>query len=700
MAVIGSIRKHVWIIIVMLGLAMAAFIIMSMKNSKTSRMSKQYELAEVNGQKVDYREFQKAESVLGNNGQDPYSTRDYVWNFLVEKALLEKDAKKSGLQVTREELKELEFGQNLSPVIVRNLGDRQTGRVDPKILDQYKKAIESGQLAGKYRAFWAFQEKQIMKDRLESKLNALVAKGMYMPSWRVKNRYSQNNDKVDAAYVKIPYDKVPDDQVVITEEDIKNYIAGHPGLFDKKEETRSIIAYIKEAVPTKADTMEIYKRVADLKDDFEKAEDDSLFIETNYGIYEVAYASKDALAAPLKDTIDKMPVRSVFGPYMDGRQYRLAKLIDKKIIPDSVRAKAISVAIQDQAGYNKNFKLLDSLKQLLTKGEAVMDSLAAKYSQDPQTKTKGGDMGFKGKNQLSPAINDLLFYQAKKGNYYIVPTKNALHLITLTDTKSINGNMGYRIAYIKEDIIPSEATQNAINDEMTEIMTKYRNYDALKEYMDTREDIKSKEIKGIKKNDYQLGELGGGSTSRDIVRWAYEPSTELGDVSPEVYIYQSPLRYNENFVIGALTGIYPAGLASVEEVRDQVMDILKKEKKADLLRKQMSSNLLDDVAVKFGVRVDTAKGVSFITGIFGNAGKEPKVVGAVFGMAGGQKKAIAGDGGLFLVQKLNQANIPAPENLEQWRKINSSQYPNRVANYLLESLKKKAKIEDNRSKYY
>ncbi len=700
MAIIGSIRKHVWIIIVLLGLAMAAFIIMSMKNSKTSNLTKQFELAEVNGQKVDYREFQKAESVLGNNGQDPYTTRDYVWNFLVEKALLDKEGKETGLKVTKEELKELEFGQNLSPVIVRNLGDRKTGQVDRKILDQYKQAIESGQLAGKYRNFWAFQEKQIMKERVESKLNALVAKGMYMPSWRVKRRYSQNNDKVEALYVKIPYDKIADDQVVITEDDIKNYIQEHPGQFNKKEETRSVIAFIKEAIPTREDTMDIYKRVADLKDDFAKAEDDSLFVETNYGIYDVAYATKDELADALKDTIDNMPVGAVYGPYMDGREYRLAKLTDKKILPDSVRASAISIAVQDQAGYDKTMKLLDSLKKVLVSGMGSMDSLALKYSQDPQTKTKGGDMGFKGRNMLAPSINNLLFFQAKKGEYYIVPTQNAVHLITLTDTKNINNKMGYRIAYVKEDIIPSEATQNAINDEMTEVMTKYRKYDELKKYMDTREDIKSEVFNGIKKNDYQLGVLGGGSTSRDIVRWAFEPGTELGDVSPEVYIYQSPLRYNEKFVIGALTGIYPAGLASIEEVRDQVMDILKKKKKAELLTKQLGTANLDEVAAKFSVPLDTAKGVSFITGIFGAAGKEPKVVGAVFGLQGGQKKVVEGDGGLFIVKKLDEANIPAPENLDQWRKINTSQYANRVSNYLMESLKKNAKVEDNRSKYY
>ena len=247
-----------------------------------------------------------------------------------------------------------------------------------------------------------------------------------------------------------------------------------------------------------------------------------------------------------------MPVGSVYGHYMDGRSYRLAKLIDKKIIPDSIRASAISIAVQDQAGYDKSMKLLDSLRQLLVSGTATMDSLAVKYSQDPQTKTKGGDMGFKGKGNLAPTINDLLFYQAKKGQYYIVPTKNALHLITLTDTKDVNNEMGYRIAYVAEDIIPSEETQNTINDEMTEIMSQHRTYDDLKKYIDTREDIKSEVINGIKKNDFQLGSFGPGATSRDIVRWVYDPSTELGDVSPEVYIYQSPLRYNEKFVIGRL----------------------------------------------------------------------------------------------------------------------------------------------------
>ena len=189
----------------------------------------------------------------------------------------------------------MEFGTNLSPVIQRNLSDPNTRQVNRELLNQYKDAIESGQLEGKFRSFWKFQETQIIKERLQTKMNNLVSKGMYMPSWRVQKIYNDQNSKIDLQYVKIAFDEVEDNAVTITDEDLNAYIKDHSAEYEIKEETRSIVFATKEVFPTKEDSLKLIAGLSELKVDFNTTEDDSLFIENNYGIWNPAFVKASTI---------------------------------------------------------------------------------------------------------------------------------------------------------------------------------------------------------------------------------------------------------------------------------------------------------------------------------------------------------------------------------------------------------------------
>ncbi|MBP6396823.1 MAG: SurA N-terminal domain-containing protein, partial [Saprospiraceae bacterium] len=219
MALIGKIRKNFWIVLILLAMALASFILMDVMGSRKSGGSvfNQTTVGKVAGQKIDYLEFEKTERALYSGSDDVYGRRQMLWNYLLEKALVEKQVKELGLGVGRDELMELQFGNNLSSVIQNNFRDPNTGQVNRQQLLQFKQALETGQeLAPEFRNFWAEQEKQIIKTALQDKINNLVTKAMIVPKWQAEVVNQLNNDKLTLEFVRVTYDKIPNDQVKLT----------------------------------------------------------------------------------------------------------------------------------------------------------------------------------------------------------------------------------------------------------------------------------------------------------------------------------------------------------------------------------------------------------------------------------------------------------------------------------------------------
>ncbi len=99
MALIGKIRNNSWLLIVMIGLGLGGFIIMDMFNSQRGILGggNQYSMGTVDGTEIDYNDFNRTEQVLyGNQGGEIYSRRDYLWNYFVEKGLIDQTANELG----------------------------------------------------------------------------------------------------------------------------------------------------------------------------------------------------------------------------------------------------------------------------------------------------------------------------------------------------------------------------------------------------------------------------------------------------------------------------------------------------------------------------------------------------------------------------------------------------------------------------
>src|SRR5690606_22078615 len=158
MALIGTIRKNSWLLFVMIGLALAAFLIMDMVGQGSQMSMGNMTIGKINGEELDYRQFMAhEEAVYAGGGSDMYSRRNFLWNYYLNKALFDAEAQANGIQVGREELLNLEFGNNLSPVIQQRFSNPQTGQVDFEQLNGIRQQIQSGAMPEETRQFWAWQ---------------------------------------------------------------------------------------------------------------------------------------------------------------------------------------------------------------------------------------------------------------------------------------------------------------------------------------------------------------------------------------------------------------------------------------------------------------------------------------------------------------------------------------------------------------
>ncbi len=707
MALIGQIRKNSWIMIVLVGLGLFGFIVMDMFSGQQSVFgSGQNTMGSINGRKLDYNEFSRAEQALySNSGGDVFGRRNALWNYFVEESIVKDEAKALGLGVSRDELLDLEFGADnkVSPIIRQRFADPNNPRViDRNSLNQIKQAIETDQINPQYRSFWAHQEKEIIKDRLQSKLNGLVQQGMYTPTWMAELASNDQNQKVEFAYVKVPFDEIDDGNVELTDADYQNYLTENAGLYKQDEETRKVGYVSFDVLPTQSDSANLRKTISDLIPKFKSSTDEAVFAENNYGSYDAAYVKKDGLSPAIADELFNAEVGTVVGPYLDGNAYNAVKLIDRMTVADSVRSRHILIrSAGDPISLAQAQKTIDSLKTLIDAGTHRFDSLAVKFSQDASNASKGGDLGSATPGMMVKPFNDLIFYDAEPGKVYSVTTRFGVHLVEVLKRKYIKNEEGVKVAYVRQSIIPSEDTRKNKYNEVMEILGNNRGIEALTKVVNDSPDLEMEEGPLVKANDFNFGELGSGQPSRDIIKWAF--TADKGDVSPTIYTYQDPVELYENkYVIATLQAIQPAGMPTVANLKSEIEALVRNQKKGEFLAGKIGGQQLDGIANSYSSEVDTARNVNFSSSYLQGLGNEPKVIASAFNLPlNSVSKPITGNNGVYVLKVYNKpAAATTAANIPAIRRSTSATAKGYVASQLIQSMKKNVDITDNRSKFY
>ena len=694
MSIIQNIReKGTWIIFGIIAIALIAFILQDGvgRNNNNSGITN---IAIVNGDPIDKVSFDEKVDLQVQNYASQGVKREqvigYQYNQEIDLLLYKQEINKLGLSVGTKEISDVLFGTE-SP-FKNEFTDQATGEFkvnDAKnAIAQLKKSKNVEQI----KQLEKFYIEPSIENRVRSKYQSLLIKGVQLPKWLADKSIAEINNIASISYVGVSYNSISDSAAKVSNDDIAAYIKKNPAAYQNEETSRSISYVGFNASPSSQDSLAILNQLIALRDEFKATNNEASFLNkagTDLPFYN-SYVSKKTLQIPNKDSILNVGVGNIFGPYIDGRNFTIAKVIGTKSWPDSASVRHILIAtVNPQTGHqirddSTAKKLIDSIKMAIN-GGASFEAMVAKYSDDGGSKANGGKYEMFPQAQMTPAFNDYSF-DNPVGSKDVVKTDFGYHYIEIL--KQTPRGPAYKIAYLSKAVLPSTETLNAASTAAAQFATASKDPKSF-----TANAVKEKKevfpAANIKANDFEIPGIG---ESRALVRWVYD--NDLNDVS-------EPFEVGDNYIVALINAEEKKGLMSVEAAKPVVENMIKDQKKAEIIKKTFKGNSLETYASSSNVTIARADSVNFNYSMVPGLGNEPKVVGAAFNKSLINKvsEPFAGNSGVFVV---SVNNISA---------IQSQQDPNLIKDELLNrtrssffrsaaGLRKAATIEDNRYKIY
>jgi len=284
----------------------------------------------------------------------------------------------------------------------------------------------------------------------------------------------------------------------------------------------------------------------------------------------------------------------------------------------------------------------------------------------------------------------------------VFASQAGLHLVEVLDKKYINNEEGYKLAFISENIVPSETTQNRLYENALTLASDNRSLESLTDAVNGIANLQLYTTAPLQENDFQVQEITSPDASRSLVRYVFQEDVNVGDVSPDVFVVEEPqLFYNKQYIIAGLKSIIPSGTPKLEDVRTVIYPEVLKEKKAMLLKERLTGQSLQAAAGQFDAVVDTARNISLNSTFAQGLGSEPSVIAALQDVAVGQSAGpIVGDNGVYMIQMVDKVDLPMMNNIAQIRQQANFRNTQQIQTKLMTALKANAKIQDERSRFY
>ena len=705
MQIIQNIRdKGSAIVIGVIALSLIGFIMMDTRTAN-SRSSSSSSIGKINGESVDSKTFldkvKQMEDQRGGrvSGTDLYQLRESAWEQIVTEKVLNSEFDKLGLIFSPKELSSIIFSEDAPQTLKQAFTDKATGRYDIEKARQWW--IGAKKAKGEQRdAIESQIVEPLILQTLATKYSSLLAASAYYPTWMQEKDKAENKSFANIAYVAIPYSVINDSTLKVTDNELTDYMGKHKNIY--KQDGGRIISYVSfSANASQADTLKSLQNIITLKTAFIADTNAKAFVARNMSAvnFDESYMPKSKMTMSQKDSIAALPNGAVFGPYIDGKNFVLAKMIGSRQMPDSVKCRHILIATKNaQTGEptisdSLGKKRIDSIESAI-RGGADFNALVLKYSDDAGSKDKKGEYDFTATqfSTLAKEFAETIFY-GKTGDKKVVKTDFGYHYIEVLNQK--NFETAYKIAYAAKEILPSDETINNASAQATKLSGEARDAKSFDAYT-AKNGLKKLDIPTlIKENDYRLGAL---PDARQLIKWAFD--AKQGDVS-------EPFNLNDQFVVAILDKVQAEGLPDANTARSMVEFTVRNQKKADeIIKKLGTTSTLEAAAAMYKLQVGAAGADSTLTysaQIINGIGQEPKIIGAAFNKANQAKASepIAGNNGVFIIKVNNVGNkvadapeLAAAQAAEKTKMMVQNTYS------FFESLKKGADIKDNRSKVF
>jgi peptidyl-prolyl cis-trans isomerase D len=712
MATLEKIRSKAVLLVVVVGVALFAFIIESLIQSLGPLSNQKKEnIVVVNGESVHYHDYQtKVEertNALKRNTNRTFTDdeqnqiRQMVLNEMIDDILFSEESEKLGLVVSKDEYKDLIMGDHISPVLQQmpDFQNRQTGRFDKAALLQFLQMIEGDNQEGysnealaqltEMKRAWLNIEEQVMKEQLRRKFNTLVSSAVLTNDLEAKAAYENNKVSVDFDYVAQAYNSIPDDQVAVSDAEIQKLYNENKSLY-KQEEAKLIDFIALNILPAQADYQAIETKLSTLKEQFETSDNVAEIVQNNSDIpYLNAYIAYSNLDENLKHFVTEHSVGAVEGPVLTNGTYNLYKIEGEKTAPDSVKLNLLMMPMNTNETYYTN--LTDSLIRVIKGGVSFAEmALSATNGQS------NGEMGWITEAQLvaqsDVQLKDEIFGAVLNEPFIAKSNMGSFLVQVIEKTQPVKK---YKIADVQINVTPSQDTKTRLYNEISQFVSTNHSLKALKENAGTAGYTIQTDVE-VTKNQMNIG---GIQNTRQIVQWAFNhPKDAISD------IYEC--QNSEFFVVAAIEGQLAEGYRPLASVSDILKRELINEKKGEKLVADLQAkkfNTLEQYAEAMNTTTQSVKFVTFATPNISGIGAEPILnakaplakVGEISGPYAGKNRA-------YVLSVTDKKVSEEPYNAELQKR--QTQMQNTYRMYQLtqspELLRENAKIDNRFDRFF
>ena len=713
MAALGTIRKRGVTLIVIIGLGLFAFIAEEMfRSCDATSNERRMQVGEVLGEKLSVQDFQNLvdeyqEVIKMTQGRDNLSedemnqVKDQVWNTYVNNAILESEAKKVGLTVTKEELQNV-LREGTNPILMQTpFVNQQTGRFDAslltKFLADYKK-VEGGQnaqMAEQYRSiykYWQFIEKSLRQQTLAMKYQNLLTGCLLSNPVSAKMAFDGQTEESNIQLASVAYSTINDNDVKVSDADLKAKYDEQKEMYKQYVESRDIKYVEFQVRPSAADRKAIQATMVDAQKRLQEGANPAEVVRKAQSQF--AYlgipVTRKAFPYDIAAKIDSMAVGQTTAPFetTGDNTLNVVKLISKAQLPDSVEYRQIQIV---GATIEAARKTADSVYAALQAG-APFDSIAKKYNQtgDKQwltsamyenTQTIDADSKRYLESLLTLGENEIKNIEFAQGNAIV----QVLSRKAMVDK--------YVAAVVKHTIDFSKGTYSAAYNKFSQFVSGNQTVENMEKNA-AKFGYKVLERKDLFNSEHTVA---GIRSTGEAMKWIF--SAKPGQVSP---LYEC--GENDHLLVVAMTKVHPVGYRDLEDVKDMVKADVVRDKKYDVIKGKLAGVNSVAAAKGKGARIDTVKQITFSAPVFVQAtgASEPALSGAVAATKSGTfcPRVIKGNAGAYMFQVVDKKQRQGAKYDEKLMEQQLRQQAMQAASRFMNELYIKSDVVDNRYMFF
>ena len=371
MAILGQIRKRSIFLIIVIGMALFAFVISGVFTSNGG-FSSNKPIGEINGEEIDFEIFnmmvEQAQTVYGLN---TINAVNFAWNQGVKNQSLVQELDKLGIDAGKNQLEQIISSDE--SIVLNPLFQNEIGLFDFNKFSNYIAQLKTSNPTI-YNS-WKLQEENIISLAKQKIYFDLIKSSVIYTNVESNIQYHLENDKVNIEYLRIPYELVPDSLITIKDSEINSYLRNRKDVYEIGASKKVEFVYVPDTA-SDIDINNIRTNLEQLKDGFNQlnqitnsteyvegfssVKDYSEFIDIYSEVaWDSIYKTKQELSSDFSDILYGLNVGQVFGPYQDGNFYKITRMIDKKRDGNLNKVLLADVAIEiipSNESSNENFR--------------------------------------------------------------------------------------------------------------------------------------------------------------------------------------------------------------------------------------------------------------------------------------------------------------------------------------------------------